>query len=54
MMQIWHFKRLNRTKTKMKRYIYGSKARFWAKFYYKNIDGFIVSRVGDIVVDVAV
>ncbi|WP_431339815.1 hypothetical protein [Campylobacter majalis] len=41
-----------RVKVAKYRYIYGSKARFWDKFYYKNVDGFIVSRVGNEVVDV--
>ncbi|MDL0089929.1 hypothetical protein [Campylobacter gastrosuis] len=32
-------------------YIYGFKARYWSKFYYKSKDGFILTRLGNVVVD---
>lgn len=34
-------------------FIDGKKARFWSKFYYVSCDGFIVSKVGGKVVDIA-
>lgn len=37
----------------MYKFIDGQKARYWRKFYYVSSDGFIVSKVGGKVVDVA-
>nr|DAW75337.1 MAG TPA: hypothetical protein [Caudoviricetes sp.] len=37
----------------MYKFIDGQKARFWRKFYYVSSDGFIVSKMGGKIVDIA-